>query len=56
MPADRLTTSLCGITLRNPVLSASGTCGYGIEFRNMVDWRRVGGPVGTVELGRSART
>ena len=40
---DRLTTSLCGITLRNPVLADSGTCGYGVELRDHVDWNRVGG-------------
>jgi len=43
MADDRLATTLCGVPLRNPVLAASGTCGYGIEFRDMVDWSSVGG-------------
>jgi len=43
MADDRLATTLCGIPLRNPVIAASGTCGYGIEFRDVIDWSRVGG-------------
>ncbi len=34
---------LCGITLRNPVLAASGTFGYGLEFARQVDLNRLGG-------------
>lgn len=44
-PAGRLAVELCGIPLRNPVLAASGTCAYGIEFAKLVDWSRVGGLV-----------
>jgi dihydroorotate dehydrogenase (NAD+) catalytic subunit len=40
-----LETSLCGIRLRNPVLAASGTFGYGLEFSRLVDWNAVGGLV-----------
>jgi dihydroorotate dehydrogenase (NAD+) catalytic subunit len=40
MPAA---TVLCGIPLRNPVLTASGTFGYGIEFASIVDLNRLGG-------------
>lgn len=36
---------LCEIPLRNPVLAASGTCAYGIEFADQVDWSRIGGLV-----------
>ena len=43
MASDRLATSLFGITLRNPVLAASGACGYGVEFEELVDWSGVGG-------------
>ncbi len=32
----RLACSLCGIALRNPVLAASGTFGYGLEFEHLV--------------------
>jgi dihydroorotate dehydrogenase (NAD+) catalytic subunit len=34
---------LCGRTLRNPVLAASGTFGYGIEFEKIVPLDRLGG-------------
>ncbi len=41
----RLATSLCGIALRNPVLAASGTFGYGVEFEQQVDLGALGGLV-----------
>jgi dihydroorotate dehydrogenase (NAD+) catalytic subunit len=41
----RLATSLCGIPLRNPVLAASGTFGYGVEFERIVDLSQLGGLV-----------
>ena len=40
-----LATTLCGIALRNPVLAASGTFGYGIEFAKIVDLNKLGGIV-----------
>jgi len=40
-----LTVSLCGIPLRNPVIAASGTFGYGIEFERLVDLNQLGGLV-----------
>lgn len=40
---SRLATSLCGIALRNPVLAASGTFAYGVEFENLVDLELLGG-------------
>ena len=33
----RLTTTLCGITLDNPVIPASGTFGFGYEFAELYD-------------------
>lgn len=45
MSAPNLETKLCGITLRNPVLAASGTFGYGVEFADIVDLNRLGGIV-----------
>lgn len=39
----RLAVSLCGISLRNPVLAASGTFGYGVEFDKQVDLNQLGG-------------
>lgn len=41
----RLATSLCGIVLRNPVLAASGTFGYGLEFERLLDLNALGGLV-----------
>ena len=34
---------LGGMALRNPVLTASGTFGYGTEFAPFLDLRRLGG-------------
>jgi dihydroorotate dehydrogenase (NAD+) catalytic subunit len=45
MPSDRLATTLCGISLRTPVLAASGTFGYGIEFEKLLDLNALGGLV-----------
>jgi dihydroorotate dehydrogenase (NAD+) catalytic subunit len=43
-PVDpRLVTNLVGLKLRTPVLTASGTCGYGPEYADLVDYRRLGG-------------
>jgi len=38
-----LAVTLCGIALRNPVIAASGTFGYGIEFEKLVDLNALGG-------------
>jgi dihydroorotate dehydrogenase (NAD+) catalytic subunit len=40
-----LATTLCGIALRNPVLAASGTFAYGVEFEKLVDLDALGGLV-----------
>jgi len=40
-----LATPFCGITLRNPVIAASGTFAYGIEFEKLVDLNSLGGLV-----------
>lgn len=36
-------TTIAGITFRNPVLTASGTFGYGIEFADLVNLVDIGG-------------
>ena len=41
----RLRTSLCGIQLENPVIAASGTYGYGVEFLSVADLNGMGGLV-----------
>lgn len=40
-----LRTSVCGVQLRNPVLTASGTFGYGLEFAAHADLGRIGAVV-----------
>lgn len=40
---DRLATTLCGIGLKNPVLAASGTFAYGVEFAPLLDLNELGG-------------
>jgi dihydroorotate dehydrogenase (NAD+) catalytic subunit len=42
---DRLGTSLCGVQLQNPVIAASGTYGYGVEFATVSDLNAMGGLV-----------
>lgn len=42
-PDARLAISLCGIALRTPVLAASGTFGYGLEFESILDLNELGG-------------
>lgn len=37
--------SFCGLTLKNPVIAASGTFGYGVEFESIVQLDRLGGLV-----------
>ncbi len=39
----RLEVNLAGLKLRNPVLTASGTCGYGPEYADVLDYARLGG-------------
>ena len=43
-PPD-MTVNIGGLTLKNPVLTASGTFGYGREFETYVDLKRLGGIV-----------
>ena len=43
--AASLETSICGIRLRNPVIAASGTFAYGVEFAKLVDLNALGGLV-----------
>lgn len=41
-PGTPLATTLCGILLRNPIIAASGTFAYGIEFEKLVDLNQLG--------------
>jgi dihydroorotate dehydrogenase (NAD+) catalytic subunit len=42
-PAPDLSVSVAGIQLKNPVIAASGTFGYGIEFEDIVHLNKLGG-------------
>jgi dihydroorotate dehydrogenase (NAD+) catalytic subunit len=44
-PVTPLATKLCGISLGNPIIAASGTFAYGIEFEKLVDLNQIGGLV-----------
>ena len=39
----RLEVEICGIKFHNPILTASGCCGYGLEFEPLFDLSRIGG-------------
>jgi dihydroorotate dehydrogenase (NAD+) catalytic subunit len=41
-PAVDLSVSVAGITLKNPVIAASGTFGYGVEFEDVVALEKLG--------------
>jgi dihydroorotate dehydrogenase (NAD+) catalytic subunit len=47
-----LSVDIAGISLRNPIIAASGTFGYGEEFARFADLKRIGG---LVVKGTSAR-
>src|SRR5215468_10903295 len=39
----RLAVEIAGIRFANPVMGASGTFGYGLEFAELIDLNRLGG-------------
>jgi dihydroorotate dehydrogenase (NAD+) catalytic subunit len=41
MPAD-LSVDIAGVKLANPLMTASGTCGYATEYEDFVDLRKLG--------------
>ncbi|MDE6721112.1 MAG: dihydroorotate dehydrogenase [Bacteroidaceae bacterium] len=49
-----LTTKIAGLTMKNPVMTASGTFGYGVEFADFVNLEDIGGVIvkGTTLLPR----
>src|SRR3954469_5977233 len=38
-----LSISFCGINFKNPIIAASGTFGYGVEFEDIVALDKLGG-------------
>jgi dihydroorotate dehydrogenase (NAD+) catalytic subunit len=45
MKDPNLEIEICGIKFRNPILTASGTFGYGEEFNKIIDLSKLGGIV-----------
>jgi dihydroorotate dehydrogenase (NAD+) catalytic subunit len=45
MKEPNTTIEICGIKFRNPILTASGTFGYGEEFDKIIDLSKLGGIV-----------
>lgn len=41
--APRTAVEIAGVRFKNPVLTASGTFGYGLEFANLMDLNSIGG-------------
>jgi len=54
MPVPDLTTNLAGLSLRNPIIAAAGTCGYVDELPGQVDVREIGALV-TKSITREPR-
>ncbi len=46
MGSNPLSLVLCGVSLQNPVIAASGTFGFGHEYAEMMDVSRLGGICG----------
>jgi dihydroorotate dehydrogenase (NAD+) catalytic subunit len=42
MLSSRLSTTFCGIPLKNPIFAASGTFAYGLEFASLLDLNALG--------------
>ena len=40
---SKLAIEVAGISFNNPVLTASGTCGYGLDMAELIDLNRLGG-------------
>jgi dihydroorotate dehydrogenase (NAD+) catalytic subunit len=45
LSSPALAAAVCGIALKNPVIAACGTFGYGIEFEKLLDLNALGGLV-----------
>src|SRR4029078_10977925 len=53
-PAPCLKVTLAGLELANPMMTASGTCGYGYEYADFVDLTKFGA-FGRKSITRDAR-
>jgi len=43
MSKEQLKVTICGVEFKNPIITASGTFGYGLEYAKFVDINRLGG-------------
>ena len=43
MSKVNMTTEICGVKLATPVIGASGTIGFGLDYADYLDFSRVGG-------------
>ena len=43
-----LKTNLLGFVMNSPVIGASGTVGYGVEYEELADFSRIGGISGNL--------
>jgi dihydroorotate dehydrogenase (NAD+) catalytic subunit len=53
-PSPDMTVNLAGVTLRNPLIAAAGTCGYVDELADVIDLSRIGAVV-TKSITRQER-
>src|SRR3954464_8878405 len=42
-PVCDLSVRFCGLQFKNPIIAASGTFGYGVEFEDIVTLEKLGG-------------
>ena len=54
MNSKRLTTNIAGISMKNPVMVASGTFGFGKEYDDCDDLEKRGDSFGDAERDRLA--
>jgi dihydroorotate dehydrogenase (NAD+) catalytic subunit len=45
LKAPQMSVEIAGVRFKNPILTASGTFGYGLEFSNLMDLNSIGGIV-----------
>ena len=42
MQKPNLAVEICGIELKNPIIAASGTFGFGLDFSQYIDLEKIG--------------
>ena len=49
-----LKTNLLGFAMNSPIIGASGTVGYGVEYEELADFTKIGGGVQAVGVQHGA--